>query len=362
LILLRIDSIGLLDSSIVPPSEWRYYLSIYYFLMKQFSIIQKAFLWLGIAAVIIAGARWMFMSNMRMSVQFTWGMEVVTSQEVWQETLDVLNTALTEAWYTDFALTKGFKDGYGSLLLQQRFASNDEVAAITDLIQSNLLSSGAITSKDDILEQSVIWPSIGDYITRTAKSALIWGTILMALYILFAFSGMRKVISPLLLAIVTIVTMIFDVSFAGGIYGMLMSMNETVQVDTIFIIALLTVMWYSINDTIVIFDRIRENTLDYLAIDDDKKTKKGKKKTPKAAFDRAEVFDRSLRQTMRRSLATSISTLLVIGAMYFFGTWILKMFAFTLGMWVIAGTYSSIFVAAPLAYLLSGGRGRKVEE
>lgn len=146
---------------------------------------------------------------------------------------------------------------------------------------------------------------------------------------------MRKVISPLLLAIVTIVTMIFDVSFASGIYGALMAMNQTIQVDTIFIIALLTVMGYSINDTIVIFDRIRENTLDYLAEDkeeDGKKKKKKNKNIVKAAFDRAEVFDRSLRQTMRRSLATSISTLLVIAAMYFFGTGILKMFAFTLGM------------------------------
>jgi len=88
----------------------------------------------------------------------------------------------------------------------------------------------------------VIGPSIGDYITKSARQALIWGTILMAIYILFSFAGMRKVISPFLLAIVTIFTMIFDVSFASGVYGMMMSLNETIQVDTIFIIALLTVM------------------------------------------------------------------------------------------------------------------------
>ncbi len=333
--------------------------------MKQFSIIKKALLWIGIAAVVIAGSWWLFLSNMRMSVQFTGGMELVTDTQLTDETIATVDTALTNAGFSDFNLTKWSRDGYSTLLLQQRFAGNEEVAQITDLIQSTLISSQAIASADNILEQSVIGPSIGDYITRTAKSALIWGTILMALYILFAFSGMRKIISPLLLALVTIFTMIFDVSFAGGIYGILMNLNDTVQVDTIFIIALLTVMGYSINDTIVIFDRIRENTLDYLADDeeDDSKGKKKKsKKVSKAAFDRAEVFDRSLWQTMRRSLATSISTLLVIAAMYFFGTWILKMFAFTLGMWVIAGTYSSIFVAAPLAYLLSGWGRKKVEK
>jgi preprotein translocase SecF subunit len=163
----------------------------------------------------------------------------------------------------------------------------------------------------------------------------------MAVYILFAFAGMRDLVSPFLLGIVTVFTMLFDVSIASGAYGMMMAFNNTVQVDTIFIIALLTVLGYSVNDTIVIFDRIRENFIEKReAID------KGK-------YTRAEIFEMSLRQTMRRSIGTSVSTLLIVTAMFVFGTGILKMFAFTLGVGVIAGTYSSIFLAAPFAYLLS---------
>ncbi len=328
--------------------------------MKQFSIISKAWVRLSLAAAIVALSRWLFFSNMRPSIQFTWGMEIVVDAEVNGDSVDAVTTALDNAWYKDFSVSNGNKDGYGSILLQQRFSGNEQVSSITNLIQDTLLANNTISSKDEILELSVIWPSIWDYITKTAKQALIRWTILMAVYILFAFSWMRKVISPLLLAVVTIITMIFDVSFAWWVYGFLMSINPAIQVDTIFIIALLTVMGYSINDTIVIFDRIRENTLSYLWTEDEdelvvKSKKKAKKeKIEKLPFDRAEVFDRSLRQTMRRSLATSISTLLVVWAMYVFGTWILKMFALTLGMWVIAGTFSSIFVAAPLAYLLSG--------
>ncbi len=163
----------------------------------------------------------------------------------------------------------------------------------------------------------------------------------MALYILFAFAGMRALVSPALLALVTIITMLFDVSIASGAYGLLMSLNPAVQIDTIFIIALLTVLGYSVNDTIVIFDRIRENF-----IEKEKALEDGR-------VDHAGIFELSLRQTMRRSLATSVSTLLVVVAMYFFGTGILKMFAFTLGMGVLAGTWSSIFLAAPFAYLIS---------
>ena len=76
---------------------------------------------------------------------------------------------------------------------------------------------------------------------------------------IIAFGAIRKFVPPLILAIVTIVTMLFDISSMAGGYGILMAINQTVQVDIIFIIALLTTMAYSINDTIVIFDRIREN-------------------------------------------------------------------------------------------------------
>ncbi|NOZ44278.1 MAG: hypothetical protein GXP45_03985 [bacterium] len=81
----------------------------------------------------------------------------------------------------------------------------------------------------------------------------------MAIYMLISFAGIRKYVKPEILAVVTIVTMIFDISIPIGAYGVWMMVNPTIQVDTIFIIAILTTMGYSINDTIIIFDRVREN-------------------------------------------------------------------------------------------------------
>jgi preprotein translocase SecF subunit len=92
--------------------------------------------------------------------------------------------------------------------------------------------------------------------------------------------------------------------------------NNSVTVDTVFIIAVLTNMGYSINDTIIVFDRIREN----IQNKNEKNLVYGK------------IFDTSLWQTMRRSIGTSLSTLLVIVAMYIFGTWAIKNFAFTIGI------------------------------
>jgi len=110
----------------------------------NFSIINKTMLWLGIAGVVIATALWLFFSNLRPSIQFTGGMEVVTNAEVTDAQIESLDTALTDAGYVDFALTKGNKDGFGSVLLQQRFAGNEEVAAITELIQSTMVNNGTI--------------------------------------------------------------------------------------------------------------------------------------------------------------------------------------------------------------------------
>lgn len=134
---------------------------------------------------------------------------------------------------------------------------------------------------------------------------------------LFSFAGIRKEISPALLAGIVIATMIFDVAIPAGAYGLRMGINKTISIDTVFIIAILTTMGYSINDTIIIFDRIRENI----------KNKAGQKGV---LF--GKVFEDSLRQTMRRSIMTSASTFIVVLIMFVIGTGIIKQFAFTIGI------------------------------
>jgi len=80
---------------------------------------------------------------------------------------------------------------------------------------------------------------------------------------MFSFVSMRKHISPLTLAIVTMATMVFDLAIPAGAYGLWMAFNNSITVDTTFIISILTIMGYSINDTIIILDRVRENTVKY---------------------------------------------------------------------------------------------------
>lgn len=163
----------------------------------------------------------------------------------------------------------------------------------------------------------------------SAFQALIVGMILMVIYMLFAFAKIRKEIPAQILGVSVLGVLIFNVFITLGAYGLRMMFNATIQIDTVFIVAVLTVVAYGINDVIVIFDRIRENILRHMK---DKNIVIGK------------TIEDSLRQTMRRSIGTSLSTLLVLTAMFIFGTGILQQFAFTVGVGVIAATFGSIFV------------------
>lgn len=312
--------------------------------MKQlFPIISRSKLWISIGLVILIGWISLFIANMRLSIQFTGGIEmVVDAPEISGEVVDTVTTDLTAQGYTDFVATAWKKDAYSSLLIQTRLNDSAQIDGVTDILESTLISEWVIQSTDDVLELAIIGPSIGDYIKSSAQTALIVGIIFMAWYILVVFASMRRIISPAALWVITVITMIFDIALPAGAYGILMMINPAAQIDTVFIISLLTVMGYSVNDTIVIFDRIRENVL------------ASTKQLEEETITLENLYETSLRQTMRRSIGTSISTLVVVVAMYLFGTGTLKTFAFTLGLWVVAGTYSSIFLAAPMAYLISG--------
>ena len=152
--------------------------------------------------------------------------------------------------------------------------------------------------------------------------------------------AVRDFISPTILGLLTLSTLFFDIAIPAGAYGILMAANSAVQVDLIFVIAILTIMGYSINDTIIIFDRIREN----MKLHGQQLTSK------KLTYEK--LFDDSIRQTMRRTLGTSLATMVVVICMYIFGTGIMKTFSFVIGIGLIAGTLSSIFIGASFAYVI----------
>jgi preprotein translocase subunit SecF len=177
-----------------------------------------------------------------------------------------------------------------------------------------------------------IGPTVGSVFQQKAVKAVFFAIIAIVLFVAFAFRRVPIGLSSWKFGMVAIVALAHDVFIIVGLFALLGHFLG-VEIDTLFITALLTVLGFSVNDTIVIFDRIRENL-------------KGKKSMKHFI----EFSEEALWQSMRRSINTSLSTLLVIGTILFFFTGFPTLFAFFLALafGIIVGTYSSLFLAAPL--------------
>lgn len=201
-------------------------------------------------------------------------------------------------------------------------AQGDTDAAFAAFKDGNLLSS----------------TKINPIISVDFKKSAIWATVLsilgIFLYILIRFSAINK--SGRVkweYAVGAVVTIAHDVLVVLGIFSLLKGILPfSLEIDQPFIAALLTVIGYSLNDTVVVFDRIRE----YIGLHPKK--------------DKAEVINSAVNDTLSRTLITSITTLFVVGILFVFGGSVIKGFAFALLIGIIVGTYSSVFVATPVMY------------
>jgi preprotein translocase subunit SecF len=180
-----------------------------------------------------------------------------------------------------------------------------------------------------------ISPSIGAGLLYNAIVAIILVLVGISLYIAFAFRKASRPISSWKYGWITLLTLFHDVSIPAGLLALLGHI-QNVQIDSNFIVALLVVMGFSVHDTIVVFDRIRENLL----------TQRGK-----APFET--IINNSVNQTLARSINTSLTLILVLIALYFVGPTSLQYFVLTLLVGVTTGIYSSIFIASPALVLVS---------
>ncbi len=196
--------------------------------------------------------------------------------------------------------------------------SSEEYDSVTSAIEEKL-------GEYEEIRFTTIGPKIGATLKRKAMTALSIALIAIVLYIAYAFRRVPKRVSPWRFGMCAILALVHDVLITLGVFAIL-----GFEVDAFFITALLTIMGFSVHDTIVVFDRIRENL---------------KTQTRDETF--SHIADRSLWQTMSRSINTSVSTLFTLVALYFLGAESLRIFVFALIIGIFVGTYSSIFIASP---------------
>ena len=306
--------------------------------MKKFSIIKRAYIWVILALCLGACGGLVFFMTANYSEEFTgWVNISIDTKADASEIQQWLSNLLSEKIYGKASVHVNTTEEETQIKINADLQDDNVVAQLSTDISDFLIKNWFVESSENIIWQTLIWPSVWDYMKTTAFQALIIGLALMVWYILLAFQEIRKYISPAVLSGAVLCVMLFDILATLWAYWVWMLFNDTLQVDTIFIIWVLTVIGYGINDVIVIFDRIREN----MSRNKDKNAVYGK------------IFEDSIRQSVRRSIWTSISTLIVLVAMFFlWNSDVLQQFSFTVGMWVVFSTLSSIFLWAPLAYLL----------
>jgi len=174
-----------------------------------------------------------------------------------------------------------------------------------------------------------IGPTIGNELKQKTKSALILSLIAIGSYIAFAFRGISRPVPSWKYGIATLIALLHDVIIPLGVFAYLGHFYN-VEITIPIIAALLTILGFSVHDTIVIFDRIRENLL----------------KRSSLSFE--ETVDISLNQTLGRSINTVLTVLFVVLALFFLGGESLRYFSLALIIGIVSGAYSSIFIASPL--------------
>ena len=173
-----------------------------------------------------------------------------------------------------------------------------------------------------------VGPTIGREITQNAIKAIILASVLVVVYISWVFRKVPKPASSIRFGVSTVIALFHDILVVLGAFS-IFGHFFGVEIDSLFITAMLTIIGFSVHDTIVVFDRIRENL-------------------PKSTGSFSKIVNDSINQTLARSLNTSLTVLLVLLAMLLFGGESIRWFVVALLIGVASGTYSSIFNAAPI--------------
>lgn len=224
-------------------------------------------------------------------------------------------------------------DGY---IFRARTLSNDEKNAF----EAALSTLGTIHED----QFSSVGPTIGRELLYKGLIALALVALSIILFIAFAFRSVSKPVASWKYGIIAIITLIHDILIPTGLFAFL-GYTEGAEVDSLFIVALLTLLGVSINNTIVVFDRVRENL------------RRHADHRSKETF--GETVGQSIKQTFARSINTSLTVVIMLAALYYFGPAATKDFSFTLIVGMIAGAYSSIFLAAPLLVEVERRQGSK---
>lgn len=290
--------------------------------MKTFNVMKNYKLWFIFSGAVIAlGIVMMLIGGLNLGIDFTGGtmMQIDLGKAV---TVSEVSEAIAEFDLNPDIVHSG-TDQTEVIIKTQASLDNEMRSDVFEKLKSDYnLENDALKGTDQY------GPSMGKEIRNRAIISILIASVVMLLYISIRFET--------IFGISAIISLIHDVLFLLSVYAIF-----GITINSSFIAAILTIVGYSINDTIVVFDRVRENV----------KREKGRP--------HFEIINTSVNQTMTRTLNTSLTTLVVVGALYIFGVSSIRSFALPLLIGITVGTYSSIFIASPVWALVRNYLGKR---
>lgn len=272
-----------------------------------------------------------------LSIDFTGGTLAEVVYEGERPKSDTITSHLQEQGYESFSIRESGESGY---IVRTKPLTEEKRSELTQ----TLTLGGA--APHTVERFSSVGPSIGNELQSKAFISLSIAITIIVLFVAFAFRHVSRPVSSWMYGAIAIAALIFDVLIPVGMFSVL-GVTLGAEVDALFVMALLAILGYSVNDTIVVFDRIRENL------------RRNQEANRREDFEL--TVGKSLDQMFARSINTSFTSALVLLALFSFGATSTEHFALTLLTGVVVGTYSSLAFAAPTLVVFEKWRRQKQE-
>ena len=301
----------------------------------MYKIIQKRkiFYTISIALVSMSLIGW-FLWGLKYGIDFTGGSLMDVSYSEARPDMDQLKNSFKDLGIEPVIVQPSGDKDYIFRFKDVPEAKHQEILQAISQIKIENVTDNKLTEN----KFESIGPSLGKELKSKAFQAIIIVLIFIVLYIAYAFRKVSKPVESWKYGVAAIIALTHDIIIVTGVFVFLGKFMG-VEVDSLFVTALLTILGFSVHDTIVTFDRLRENLFKSRTFEN---------------FE--EIINISINQTMIRSINTSLTTFLALLAILLFGGESTRYLALALSIGIIVGTYSSIFIASPLLLLFNKKR------
>ncbi len=287
----------------------------------MYRIIQKRKIWYTLSAIIIIpGIIAMLLGGINLGIDFTGGSLMRIDFTESDPELDQIEETISTVIGSDEVTAQPIGEGEYTVRFQNVTNETHQI-----ILQKLASSHGTVEERS----YESIGPTIGEELKDKAVIAIVLVLLFIIVYISIAFrKSSTKAVKSYVFGLGALVALFHDILIVIGVFAVIGYFTGQ-EIDILFITALLTVLGFSVHDTIVVYDRVREQV----------------KRSEKKEF--ADIVNDSVNQTLIRSINTSVTTLLVLAALYLFGGGSIQYFVLALLVGIVAGTYSSVFIASP---------------